>query len=144
MCLLSTTSNRPPPPSESTPSPEFLSARSSGSCSKEALNGLSLVQRLILRHLVFDGHLSTAAISKLANMPTSPGQRDAPSRNYAVNVPLVTGAERPKRWIKRYRTEVAASASSVLSTFLAASWPRGFPWQAAANAFEALSFPWIR
>ncbi len=29
---------------------------------------------------------------------------------------LNTGSEKPRRWIKRYRTEVSASSASVLST----------------------------
>lgn len=34
-----------------------------------------------------------------------------------------SNAAKQKRWVKRYRTEVAASASSVLSTFAAVSLP---------------------
>ncbi|KAI9819409.1 MAG: hypothetical protein M1832_003972 [Thelocarpon impressellum] len=33
--------------------------------------------------------------------------------------PTIMAGERPKRWMKMYRTEIAASTSSVLSTFLA-------------------------
>ena len=29
---------------------------------------------------------------------------------------LTTGSEKPRRWVKRYRTEVSASSASVLST----------------------------
>lgn len=39
----------------------------------------------------------------------------------------VLRSEQAKRWTKRYRTEVAASSSSLLSTFVAVS-PTASPW----------------
>ena len=58
---------------------------------------------------------------------TKPQPPSPPRRPSVFQVP-VTG-ERSKRWMKHYRTEIAASTSSVLSTFVAVSalpdWRRG-------------------
>jgi solute carrier family 25 (mitochondrial carnitine/acylcarnitine transporter), member 20/29 len=50
---------------------------------------------------------------------TKPQPPSPPRRPSVFQVP-VTG-ERSKRWMKHYRTEIAASTSSVLSTFVAVS-----------------------
>ncbi|KAL3422454.1 mitochondrial carrier C29A3.11c [Phlyctema vagabunda] len=51
-------------------------------------------------------------------MPGKPGQNDGTEREQFSSISQAA-KYKPKRWIKRYRTEVAASASSVLSTFFA-------------------------
>ena len=60
-------------------------------------------------------------MSPAASMP--PSQRrdgDLPPRpRVGAVAPAVLAGEKPKRWMKMYRTEIAASSSSVLSTFLA-------------------------
>jgi len=52
-------------------------------------------------------------------MPVKPEPHDVIQQTQALKMSQVAGGDRKKRWIKRYRTEVAASASSVLSTFTA-------------------------
>ncbi|KAI9678184.1 MAG: hypothetical protein M1817_006129 [Caeruleum heppii] len=55
-------------------------------------------------------------------MPGSQRHDDAPPSSPPRHSPLTTlpvTGDRPKRWMKQYRTEVAASVSSVLSTFVA-------------------------
>jgi len=50
-------------------------------------------------------------------MPMKPAEHDSGQQD-----PLLAGSQKPaqqRKWVKRYRTEVAASASSVLSTFAA-------------------------
>jgi hypothetical protein len=54
-------------------------------------------------------------------MPLRPSQHDgSPQDRISSRLPgTYTRADQEKRWLKRYRTEVAASFSSVLSTFTA-------------------------
>lgn len=70
-------------------------------------------------------------------MPTSgkPGEQPSSPAEPLWNGALVLGGDRAKRWMKTYRTEVAASSSSILSTCAAVSdatlssttlLPRGF------------------
>jgi hypothetical protein len=52
-------------------------------------------------------------------MPMKPTEHDSGQQD-----PLLAGSQKQaqqRKWVKRYRTEVAASASSVLSTFAAVS-----------------------
>ncbi|RDW62753.1 hypothetical protein BP5796_11055 [Coleophoma crateriformis] len=51
-------------------------------------------------------------------MPGKPGQSDGVQQDRLSNISQATKVK-PKRWAKRYRTEIAASASSVFSTFFA-------------------------
>jgi hypothetical protein len=52
-------------------------------------------------------------------MPIKPGQQDGIKQDRSQIGSQAKGGGKPKRWLKRYRTEVAASTSSVLSTFFA-------------------------
>ena len=64
------------------------------------------------------GLRTPAAIRLLAIMPVKPVQNDGIQQGqFPSTSPGRMGPQR--RWIKRYRTEVAASLSSVLSTFAA-------------------------
>lgn len=51
-------------------------------------------------------------------MPVRPGQRDGIQHDHLANIPEANPYQQ-RRWVKRYRTEVAASLSSILSTFAA-------------------------
>ena len=53
------------------------------------------------------------AESSLQNVTTAPLRTRTMPQHHSV------GKEEPRRWIKRYRTEVAASSASVLSTVTA-------------------------
>ncbi|PQE17759.1 mitochondrial carrier protein [Rutstroemia sp. NJR-2017a BVV2] len=52
-------------------------------------------------------------------MPVKPGQQDVINQNQLMVFPQDKRAKAQKIWVKRYRTEVAASVSSILSTFCA-------------------------
>ncbi|KAH8811775.1 mitochondrial carrier domain-containing protein [Xylogone sp. PMI_703] len=52
-------------------------------------------------------------------MTVQPKQRDAIPNSPPLNTAASGSRDPPKIWIKRYRTEIAASTSSVLSTFFA-------------------------
>ncbi|KAI9785768.1 MAG: hypothetical protein M1839_008785 [Geoglossum umbratile] len=64
---------------------------------------------------------------------TKPQPPSPPRRSSVFQVP-VTG-ERSKRWMKHYRTEIAASTSSVLSTFVA------YPLDSVKTRMQAYKFP---
>ena len=69
------------------------------------------------------GLRTPAAIRLLAIMPVKPAQNDGIQQGqFPSNPPGRVGPQ--KRWVKRYRTEVAASLSSVLSTFAAVRSPQ--------------------
>jgi len=51
-------------------------------------------------------------------MPVRPGQGEGIQQDNRANIPE-TNPYQQRRWVKRYRTEVAASLSSILSTFAA-------------------------
>ncbi|RFU26043.1 hypothetical protein B7463_g10293, partial [Scytalidium lignicola] len=52
-------------------------------------------------------------------MPATPNQQDAIQNSPSLNAGGSSSRDAQKIWIKRYRTEIAASMSSVLSTFVA-------------------------
>lgn len=52
-------------------------------------------------------------------MPEHPNQQDAVRNSASLNTAESGIRDSHKKWIKRYRTEIAASTSSVLSTFFA-------------------------
>jgi hypothetical protein len=55
-------------------------------------------------------------------MPVNiPSYGGTPREDTMADLSEESNAAKQKRWVKRYRTEVAASASSVLSTFAAVS-----------------------
>lgn len=72
--------------------------------------------------LVLQDHFPSAQAANLlhSSMPGKPGQSDGIQQDQLTNVSQAPKVK-PKRWAKRYRTEIAASASSVLSTFFAVS-----------------------
>lgn len=53
-------------------------------------------------------------------MPVKPGQHDVINQQQLLLYPQERSKVQ-KRWLKRYRTEVAASVSSICSTFCAVS-----------------------
>lgn len=58
-------------------------------------------------------------------MPVRPGQRDGIQHDRLGHGPE-TSPYHHRRWVKRYRTEVAASLSSILSTFAAVRYPNAY------------------
>lgn len=55
------------------------------------------------------------------SMPELRSNRDNSSQKPAVTSPLIPSPQQRKHWAKQYRTEIAASSSSLLSTFAAVS-----------------------
>ncbi|KZF25517.1 mitochondrial carrier [Xylona heveae TC161] len=66
------------------------------------------------------------------NMPESPSTHDPRTLHVPYAPPPPT--ERPKRWVKHYRTEIAASTSSILSTFSA------YPLDSVKTRMQAYKF----
>jgi hypothetical protein len=54
-------------------------------------------------------------------MPASPSRQDVIHQGHTSLLSHGAERRRPRRWLKRYNVEVAASSASVLSTIIAVS-----------------------